>query len=288
MLQRAKPEIILLPLLVILILSACTPDIPETIIALAIAGVSTNAEWTPYTQKIDGVQMALVPAGCFQMGSADGENNEQPVHEVCFEEPFWIDVYEVTNQQYGSIGKNGRSENCKLFSSEPDQPRNCVYWVDAAAHCESRKARIPTEAEWEYAARGPDGLIYPWGDKFVAENVPYSEDIDVQNLGPDTAGLFNLAEVGSYPGGMSWVGAYDLSGNIWEWVNDRYDEDYYSTLSDGVVNPQGPGSGESRVLRGGSWWLTGPNGLRAAYRGTYFPGSHGFFIGFRCARSYEP
>ncbi|HEC21824.1 MAG TPA: TIR domain-containing protein, partial [Chloroflexi bacterium] len=171
---------------------------------LARAGVSSNDGWTPFIQEFEGVPMALVPAGCFQMGSANEESNEQPVHEVCFEEPFWIDVYEVTNARYGSAG-------CEEYSSEDDQPRNCVNWFEAVAHCESRGARLPTEAEWEYAARGPDGLLYPWGDEFVALNAVY---------GDDSGG--RPAVVGSRPGGVSWVGALDMSGNLWEWVSSIY------------------------------------------------------------------
>jgi formylglycine-generating enzyme required for sulfatase activity len=266
--------------------SISEPTIEPAIAELALAGVASNGEWTPYIQDFDGVEMALVPAGCFMMGSTEEEvdyavelceedlgedecsrgqfTDEQPTHEVCFDEPFWIDVYEVTNAQYGSLG-------CERYSSDDDQPRNCVSWTDAAAHCEARGARLPTEAEWEYAARGSGGLVYPWGNEFIAENVVYGG-----NSG-------NRAwDVGSKPGGASWVGAYDLSGNIWEWVND-----WYGSYSAGQqTNPQGPVSGDYRVLRGGSWGHLNPYNLRGAHRSGADPSVVDISIGFRCARSY--
>lgn len=172
------------------------PSATPSPLDIAEAGVTRNSDWRPYLEEFSDVSMALVPAGCFQMGSTDGDSDERPVHEVCFEEPFWIDVYEVTNEQFGSTG-------CGETSSAPDQPRNCVNWFDATAHCESRGARLPTEAEWEYAARGPDGLVYPWGNEFVADFVVYKD-----NSGGRTW------QVGSKPAGKSWAGVYDLSGNV--------------------------------------------------------------------------
>ncbi len=243
-------------------------DTPESVTPVGFIPVTRNADWEPVIEEKNGVQMALVPVGCFQMGSEDGDSDELPVHEVCFEEPFWIDVYEVTNQQFGSIG-------CESYSSEPDQPRNCVNRTDSAAYCEARGTRLPTEAEWEYAARGPDELIYPWGNTFEADNVVYEEN--------DPGGT---APVGSKPGGVSWVGAFDLSGNVWEWVNDWYDSGYYGTLADGVINPQGPNTGNARVLRGGSW-DSHTNSVRAANRLRYAPSSENDYNGFRCALSYS-
>ncbi|NDJ54686.1 MAG: SUMF1/EgtB/PvdO family nonheme iron enzyme [Chloroflexi bacterium] len=125
-------------------------NLPET----ACAGVDRNAAWTPFTMTLAGAEMAL---GCFMMGSVD----ESPVHQICFEQPFWIDLTEVTNAAYGSVG-------LAAWSSAPNEPRNQVTRFDAVAHCEARGARLPTEVEWEYVARGPDSLLYPWGNDYLA------------------------------------------------------------------------------------------------------------------------
>jgi len=166
-----------------------TPLPTETPIPLGFPGnpVTANDQWTPMIEEFDGVEMALVPVGCFMMGSSqDVESDEGPIHEQCFGEPFWIDVTEVTNAKYGSEGS---------FSGA-DRPRESVGWLEAEAYCESRGARLPTEAEWEYAARGPDGLVYAWGNGFIGDNVVYDG-----NSGGQTA------DVGSRPDGVSWVGA---------------------------------------------------------------------------------
>src|SRR5690606_3476914 len=125
--------------------------------------------------------MVLVPAGCFIMGSEDGEWDEVPAHEVCFENPFWIDKYEVTNEQYGSIG-------CPEYSSAPTQPRNCMDWQESHEFCASRMMRLPTEAEWEYSARGPNSLRYPWGNEWEGENAIHAHN------------SWSTAEVGSMLG----------------------------------------------------------------------------------------
>jgi formylglycine-generating enzyme required for sulfatase activity len=229
-------------------------------------------------REFHGVQMALVPAGCFMMGSEDGYGDEQPVHEVCFHEPFWIDVYEVTNEQYGSSGN----------WSGDDLPRESVDWFEAVAHCESRGARLPTEAEWEYAARGPDGLIYPWGDEFNCrlgnfdDETRYNSYIIEGRKGCD--GFIATAPVGSFPDGASWVGALDMSGNVEEWVADWHDSGYYDRSP--RDNPGGPDSGETRVLRGGSWFDFDANFLRAAFRPFAFPVGRSDYFGVRCALSY--
>ncbi|MBN1123287.1 MAG: formylglycine-generating enzyme family protein [Anaerolineae bacterium] len=230
--------------------------------------VTRNADWTPIIETFDGVEMALVPAGCFEMGSADGDNDEWPVHEVCFEEPFWIDVYEVTNGQLGEDWAR-----CRDRSAEDNQPGICINWHDSVVHCESRGGRLPTEAEWEYAARGPDGLIYPWGNDFIADNLVYDEN--------DPGGT---APVGSKPDGVSWVGAYDLSGNVWEWINDWY----WAYSPRQQINPQGPESGSSRVIRGGSW-ADDASHNRAANRNWDYPSDTDYnIVGFRCAMAFQP
>jgi len=258
----------------------CTTTNPSY--TLAEAGVTRNADWTPYTEVISGAEMALVPAGCFQMGSADGDQNERPVHEVCFEEPFWIDVYEATNEAFGSV-----SPDCTQWSSDNNQPHACVNWTDALAYCEARGARLPTEAEWEYAARGPDGLAFPWGNTFDGTLTNYCDascERDWADAGADD-GYPYTAPVGSYPGGVSWVGAYDMAGNEWEWVNDWMSFTYYGSLEDGTVNPQGPSDGQERVIRGGSW--NDPLfALQSTVRDFAAPSDELGDFGIRCARDY--
>ncbi len=127
----------------------------STSIPLGFPGnpVTKNTDWSPQYQTFGGYEMALVPVGCFMMGSNDGEEDEKPVNQQCFDQPYWIDHYEVTNKQYASEG----------YFKGDNRPRDSVTWFDAHDFCEKRGARLPTEREGEYATRGPDNLIYPWG-----------------------------------------------------------------------------------------------------------------------------
>ena len=242
-----------------------TTPAPTTIAAAAtpIPAGTSNTVWVPVERDFDGVTMVLVPAGCFMMGSNEAGASAKPIHEVCFDSPFWIDQTEVTNAQYGTTGN----------WSQPNAPREQVNWFEADAFCRKRDARLPTDAEWEYAARGPEGWIYPWGNTFVAENTVYYGDSGTQP-----------SAVGSKPGGISWIGALDLSGNVWEWVNDWYDEGYYA--SSPRINPQGVDEGQYRILRGGSWaFVVGD--VRAVLRRPDNPALADVDIGFRCARDVE-
>jgi formylglycine-generating enzyme required for sulfatase activity len=261
-------------------------------------GVDANSDWDPYSEDINGVKMALVPAGCFEMGSTDEQiadsvelfqqgikngvdvadaswfADEKPQHRVCFDRPFWIDVTEVTNSQFKQFGGQSKYPG---FRKDANRPREQTTWPESDAFCRKRGARLPTEAEWEYAARGPDGLIYPWGNTWVSSLVVWnlaSKELD--------------AEVGSIPGGISWVGALDMIGNVNEWLNDWYTEDYYATLEDGVVDPQGPDSGIGRIIRGGSYYDENPSFLHAAFRAKGEPKDTIATRagGFRCALSY--
>jgi iron(II)-dependent oxidoreductase len=151
----------------------------------------------------------------------------------------------------------------------PDWPRETVTWDEASHFCQSRSARLPTEAEWEYAARGPDDLVFPWGNDFDPENL--------------TSGRLSPADVGSVQAGVSWVGAFDLSGGVAEWVADWYGA--YDLL--GSTNPKGTPIGDQRVLRGGSWFSFAAFFLRTTYREAANPGTANSTIGFRCARDLE-
>jgi len=251
--------------------------------SLGYKPVLSNAEWEMVNERIEGVDMALVPPGCFMMGSSEEElafalrlceasvgvsacqridfDAETPQERVCFEQPFWIDKYEVTGEVYGSNG----------YFTNLSGPREQITWFEAKDHCEQRDARLPTEAEWEYAARGPDSLIYPWGSEFVFRNVVYKNN---------SANKTSAVERNS--SGASWVGAHHMSGNVWEWTNSRF-LDYPYDILDGRERQDDT---SVRVLRGGSWG-DGDSIVRTAYRGKGAPNYKDQYTGFRCVREYE-
>jgi formylglycine-generating enzyme required for sulfatase activity len=246
-------------LLLTLLLAACggaesatpTPQLPTP--------VASNSDWTPVVQEFDGVEMVRVPAGCFEMGHEQGRRDERPTHEYCIEQPFWIDRYEVTNARYGSQGN---------FPGD-DRPRENLTWFEARDHCAARGGRLPTEAEWEYAASGPDNLIYPWGGQLEGQFLVFD-----QNYNGETA------EVGSKPAGVSWVGAYDMSGNVWEWVSSIY-ADYPYDPTDGREDMNDAEA--RRVYRGGIGSYI-DYGVGTATRFWKNPDERDWFIGFRCVR----
>lgn len=233
-----------------------------------------------------GVEMVLVPAGEFTMGS-DLLSNESPVHTV-YLDTFYIDKFEVTNAQYqkcvadGSClapKENGSQNHTSYYGSSQfaDYPVIWVNWNMAKAYCEWREndIRLPTETEWEKAARGTDARTYPWGDGF---------DCGYGNFLGCTG---DVVSIGSYKSGKSVYGAYDMAGNVWEWVSDWYDERFYASAGAGKDNPQGPAGGNLHVLRGGSF-LSGEANIRASYRfygGTSYTASG---VGFRCAMTVSP
>lgn len=220
--------------------------------------------WSPRLRDFDGVLMALVPPGCFVMGGERGEPDEQPAASQCFDRAFWIDVTEVTNHAYGSAG----------YFEGDQRPRESVNWFDAGAYCAARGGRLPTEAEWEYAARGPASLTYPWGDEFVNENAVSSW---VETARQTEA-------VGTRPGGVSWVGALDMSGNVWEWTSSLY-ADYPYDPTDGREDPDDTTG--LRVVRGGACCSYIIADVRAAYRFAIDPYTEDPNVGFRCARDAE-
>jgi formylglycine-generating enzyme required for sulfatase activity len=239
------------------------------------------------------VIQVFIPAGSFLMGSAESDrlasNDEFPQHEVSLD-AFWIDQTEVTNAQFatflneeGNQGEGGvewlEEESSYVLIESRDgvyQPKAGfeahpvieVSWYGARAYCEWTGGRLPTEAEWEYAARGPDSRIYPWGNQAPTCNLA--------NYGNCVGAT---TELGSYVDKASWVGAFDMSGNVWEWVNDWYDSGYYeNALSE---NPTGPQTSQFRVRRGGAWYN---QYVRAASRFNYEPGYRSYVVGFRCAQ----
>jgi formylglycine-generating enzyme required for sulfatase activity len=243
---------------------------------LGFAGhpVTTNAEWGPTVQTFNGVDMVLVPAGCFMMGSAYGDPDEQPVYAQCFRNPFWIDRYEVTNAQFATL--QGKAELASVWP-DPNRPRTNIRWIEARDYCQLRGARLPTESEWEYAARGPDSLNYPWGMVFT-----YDYGIFQPNSNQQTA------EVGAKGTGDSWVSAQDMAGNVWEWTSTIYDQDRFPfpyTADDGREDQNDTTS--QRVMRGSSWYDGTDYYARASNRGRLGPSIQDFNIGIRCARDHE-
>lgn len=240
-----------------------TPE-PSSFIA-TLTQVAFLNDWEPLEMLDDqSVVMVQVPAGCFYMGSIFVED-EQPIGLQCFESPFWIDKFEVSNDQYERL--TGQPPPSVYPGDE--RPVDSVSWFDAADYCaELRDARLPTEAEWEYAARGPDSWVYAWGNTWNENNV-----VGLVNSGGQSAAT------GSRPDGVSWVGALDMGGNLWEWVSSIYSPYPYSGLSEDAANVT-----SSRVVRGGSFSNTS-HFLRTAIRNKYNPNHVDDFIGFRCARS---
>ena len=235
----------------------------------------------------------LIPAGSFQMGCTGNDptdpycySDQQPLHAVTLG-AYYIDKYEVTNARYKACVDAGQCLspwNSGSFSRPSyygntafnDYPVINVNWHHAAAFCTWAGKRLPTEAEWEKAARGSSGTRkYPWGNT----------ELDCTKANTRVQNNFcvgDTSQVGAYPAGASPYGVMDMAGNVLEWVKDWYGEDYYSVSP--ANNPQGPATGWYRVLRGGSW-----NGsdydVRAGFRLNIDPDYWYFDFGFRCVRS---
>jgi len=215
---------------------------------------------------------------------------EGPRHEI-YLNAFWIDRTEVTNAQYRKCVEAGICDtptSCDWGAptyndgSKADHPVVCVDWNDARTYCQWAGKRLPTEAQWEKTARGTDGLIYPWGDTFDGRLVNFCDvNCEFEHKNEDwDDGYADTAPVGSYADGESPYGAWDMAGNVWEWVVDWYGADYYA--SSPGSNPQGPSTGMEKVLRGGSWnrdW----DRTRAAQRRNHNPADRASIFGFRCA-----
>lgn len=237
--------------------------------------------------------MVLIPAGTFQMG-CDSANSaeycfsdEQPLHTV-YMDAYYIDTYEVTNVQYKACVDAGVCQRDPWeyipVGGKPNHPISEVTWYEARAYCTWVGKRLPTEAEWEKAARGPnDTRMYPWGNEpptCALANFRGGDTLD--RFCVEGPGLtIRVSEVGSYPSGASPYGVMDMAGNLWEWVNDWYQKDFYGVSP--TANPQGPMSGSYKVVRGGSWDFETIH-LRVAKRdyGHANIGSSGS-RGFRCA-----
>lgn len=240
----------------------------------------------------DQALMLFVPAGTFTMGSDTvdslSDSDEKPAHAVTLD-PFWIDKLEVANFQYAQCVNAGTCAPSRRVTGADynghRQPVVDVSWQDAAIYCAWAGARLPTEAEWEYAARGPYSLIFPWGNTFDGSRTN-SCDASCRAIWKDASvndGFRLTAPVGSYPAGISWVGALDMAGNVNEWVNDWYSSNYYTRQAS--LNPPGPTEAELagyKVVRGGGWGSP-RNYVRCAKRSFGVPDYGYNQTGFRCA-----
>jgi formylglycine-generating enzyme required for sulfatase activity len=245
-----------------------------------------------WIRPADGKAMVYVPGGTFEMGAETESNydNEGPVHTVTVDD-FWLDRTEVTNAQFRQCVEAGGcsppmkrgSISREIYYGDPaydDYPVLHVMWYQAVVYCEWAGARLPTEAEWEYAACGADDRLYPWGDELSATRLNCCDvhcDLPHADKTEDD-GWADTAPVGSFPAGVTWNGALDMAGNAWEWVADWF---AYLYPAEPQENPTGPTTGVYRVIRGGGW-DTNTSHNRCAYRNWLEPQTDYDSLSFRC------
>lgn len=254
----------------------------------------------PYETMInssDGAKMVLIPSGEFIMGANNGENYkfwgaESPRHRVYLDE-FWVYKMEVTNEMYSKCveakacpkPEQNSTERYPDYYTEPyyaNYPVVNVTWTGAQAYCVWSKGRLPSEAQWEKAARGDDQRWFPWGNNLPGNNRGNYCDVNCTAAEYDSSKDDNYSEtspVGSYPEGASYYGVLDMAGNVWEWVYDWFNAGYYQTSAE--RNPRGPASGTTRGVRGGSWYNP-IEALQTTTRNFYQPTRALSFLGFRC------
>jgi eukaryotic-like serine/threonine-protein kinase len=271
----------------IIILSLCLiASLGASVASLGISSTS-NREYTaisstPSVQAVDltDVQVVYIPAGEFPMGCHPDHNDgypcppaELPLH-VVYLDAYYIDATPVTNNQYVqciAAGVCEASSNRAAPYYYGEYPVTWVNWHKAQTYCTWVGKRLPTEAEWEKAARGTTAQAYPWGDR--------SPDCALANA---NLCVGSTTEVGSYPIGASPYGALDMAGNVWEWVSDWYSDLYYSESP--YANPLGPNAGLSKVIRGGSWAASSTH-IRTSHRIHHIPSHEVTPVSFRCAFS---
>jgi len=231
----------------------------------------------------EGREMVLIPEGPFTMGSVEGDPDEAPEHQL-YLKSYYIDSKEVTQAEYDRfvrMTKRGKPfvpvfEDDISKIVKPELPAIGMSWNDAGAYCKWAGKRLPTEAEWEKAARGTDKRTYPWGnDDPTSQLANYS--VDGKRA---WQGMSTLSPVGSFDEGKSPHGIYDMAGNVWEWVADWYDREYYQKSPE--KSPTGPKEGERRVIRGGSW-NDPPVAIRTTARVSAEPEYRDRTLGVRCA-----
>jgi len=280
---------------------------------LASAAPSASAAPAPTCPE----EMVKIPAGQFFMGSElkDAPDNEKPSHNVTVDS-LCMDLYEVSAKKYKACSDQGKcrraptevewpkitaaeratySPLCTISDPEKlDHPITCVTWEMADNYCKANGGRLPTEAEWEFATRGPDGRIYPWGDdpptadhlnacdaQCLAWGKAHQVELTALEKGDD--GFATTAPVGKFPAGRSRFGPYDVVGNVWEWVGDWYG----NYTPDAAKNPLGPATGERKVIRGGAWNAGVVTWLHPSFRYAQVPTAQSYGIGFRCVKSLD-
>lgn len=251
-----------------------TRDAVEMAIERAQDFFGTNTDWEVFLHTFkDNIEMVLVPVGCFEMGTNGIDEDESPAHLQCIEEPYWLDRTEVSYEHYMLCAEVG-SCTSPIDPQEvmmANTPVRYVNWFQAREYCVWRGDNydLPTEVQWEFAARGVDSWTYPWGNDMFPSYATYS--INSETI---------PSQVGSRPMGSSWVGAYDMSGNVWEWTSSRYlTYPYSESLSEDstVITSR-------RVARGGSF--QDPEiYMRPSYRYGYLPDASFNGVGFRCVQN---
>lgn len=238
----------------------------------------------PRVMAGDGAPMVLIPEGHFDMGTRleIGEFDERPMRRI-YLKSYYIHIHEVNNERYQRFVRatGRRKQDVMVFFDDlaelmgPEQPAVGVSWIDADAYCRWAGGRLPTEAEWERAARGEDQRMWPWGNEFRK---------GYANLRGNEDGYQYTASVESFEPGRSPYGLYHMAGNLSEWVSDWYDEFFYKEGQ--VTLPKGPAHGKAKVHRGGSW-NDALNGIRTTKRGAISPERSDAIVGFRCAADPE-
>jgi formylglycine-generating enzyme required for sulfatase activity len=292
-------------------LSAPAPSAAPAVLAFAPTTIRP-----PQRDEPCPADMVPIPGGYFFMGDDDGTKYERPAHQVRLA-PYCMDRFEVTVASYKACSDSGECKRAGLTNAwseidarqratfdplcnatDPDtraqHPINCVDWEMASRFCEAGHKRLPTEAEWEFAARGPDGRRYPWGDdppnatllnacgtECEASGRKHGEDERAMYKADD--GFATTAPVGSFPAGASRYGVEDVVGNVWEWVDDWF------AMYDGgeAESPRGPRAGTERVIRGGAWNGREPSLVRPTFRYKAAPADRSYGTGFRCASSAD-
>jgi len=226
---------------------------------------------SPPSASFPQESMVIVPAGWFLMGQNEGPRSNQPQGEV-YLDSFAIDKTEVTKEHFARfLEETGDKKTIEIIAAQANEPVVGVLWREADAYCRWAGKRLPTEAEWEKAARGTDGRRYPWGNEWEPDYANVKE-----------SGFGDVIAVGSYPEGASPYGVLDMAGNAAEWVSDYFDFTYYAYASD--HNPTGPRQVMDHVLRGGSW--ASPNTLaQTFFRDSSHSTRPNLRVGFRCAQS---